>query len=43
LVTLFSIIGTNFPGDKGKYFGYIEAAVGLGLIVGPPLGSFMYG
>ncbi len=42
-MSCFSIVGTYFTEEKTKYFGYIEASVGLGLIIGPLLGSVMYG
>ena len=37
------MIGSIFSEDKEKYFGYIEGSIGLGLVIGPPLGSIMYG
>jgi MFS family permease len=41
--TALSLISTNFSEDKQKYIAYFEAAGGLGLMIGPPLGSFLYG
>jgi MFS family permease len=43
LTSSFSMVASNFADEKAKYFGLIEAAVGLGLVIGPPLGSVMYG
>ena len=43
ITTTFSMVGSNFTDEKEKYFGYLEASVGFGLVVGPPLGSAMYG
>ena len=42
LTTSFSMVASNYSDEKAKYFGLLEAAVGLGLVVGPPLGSIMY-
>ena len=39
----FSIVGTIFADEKDVYIGYIEASIGVGLLVGPPLGSIVYG
>jgi MFS family permease len=41
--TALSLISTNFSEDKAKYIGYMEAAGGLGLMIGPSVGSFLYG
>jgi len=38
-----SVICSQFPEDRMKYLGYLEAGVGLGLMCGPPLSSFVYG
>ena len=43
LTTSVSLLGSYFSDQKAKYFGLMEAACGLGLIVGPPIGSLMYG
>ena len=43
LTTSVSLLGSNFSDQKAKYFGLMEAACGLGLILGPPIGSLMYG
>ena len=39
----YSIITIEFPEDSDKYLGWAEAATGLGLMVGPALGSLVYG
>ena len=33
----------NYRENKAQYIAYIEAASGLGLIIGPPMGSAIYG
>jgi len=43
VATAMSIISSNFPDEKIKYISYIGASTGFGLMVGPPLGSFIYG
>jgi MFS family permease len=43
ITTSFSLIGQNFAEEKAKYFGLVEASLGFGLIIGPPVGSFLYG
>lgn len=40
--TALSLISTNYSEEKTKYIGFMEAAGGLGLMIGPPLGSFLY-
>lgn len=37
-----AIITSFFPNDKELYIGILEAAVGIGLLVGPLLGAFLY-
>ena len=41
--TALSLISTIYSDDKTKYISAFEAAGGLGLLVGPPLGGFLYG
>ena len=41
--TALSLITSNYSSEKTKFIGYMEAAGGLGLMVGPPIGSFLYG
>ena len=43
LTTSVSLLGSNFSDQRARYFGLMEAACGLGLIIGPPIGSIMYG
>ena len=43
VATAMSIISSNFPDEKIRYISYIGASTGFGLMVGPPLGSFIYG
>lgn len=43
MATSMSLISSNFPLEKEKYISYIGASMGVGLMLGPPLGSFIYG
>jgi len=43
MATSMSLISSNFPAEKEKYISYIGASMGLGLMLGPPLGSVIYG
>ena len=43
VTTVFSLIGANFAEEKAKYYGLVEASIGFGLIIGPPMGSLLYG
>jgi MFS family permease len=38
----FAIISTHFKQDREKYIGYMENASGLGLLLGPTVGSVLY-
>ena len=40
--TMYSICTNFFPDDKDAMVGYIEAVTGVGLILGPLLGSGLY-
>lgn len=42
-VTCYSVITNMFSEDVMKYIAYIEIVVGLGLGIGPTLGSAVYG
>jgi len=37
-----SIIAITFMEDKMVYMGYVESAISVGLIFGPPMGSLIY-
>ena len=39
---IFSIIGVEYTEDRDLYFGYFEAAVGCGLMLGPVIGQTLY-
>lgn len=39
---MYSISTNFFPGHKGAMVGYIEAVTGVGLILGPLIGSVLY-
>ena len=43
MATAMSLISTNFPEEKEKFISYIGASMGFGLMLGPPLGSFIFG
>lgn len=38
-----SLISTQFNEEKTKYIGFFEAAGGIGTMIGPPMGGFLYG
>jgi len=40
--TMYSICTNFFPENKDAMVGYIEAVTGVGLILGPLIGSFLY-
>lgn len=42
MATSMSLISSNFPAEKEKYISYIGASMGVGLMLGPPLGSVIY-
>lgn len=39
---MYSISTNFFPNDKDAMIGYIEAVTGVGLIIGPLIGSALY-
>ena len=39
---IFSIIGTEFKEDRDLYIGYMEGAVGCGIMIGPAIGQILY-
>lgn len=39
----FALINSTFVDDRVKYLGYVKASTGLGLMLGPSVGSFVYG
>ena len=40
--TSYAIVSVSFPNDQEKYIALIETAVGVGLILGPVIGSSVY-
>ena len=40
---MFSFIASNYSDDKLYYFGLVEVALSGGMLLGPPVGSFLYG
>lgn len=43
ITTIFSVVSSAYPDNKAKYISMLEAAGGLGLMIGPPIGSIIYG
>ena len=39
----YSLVTIEFPDKREEYMGYCESAVGVGLMIGPVLGSFIFG
>ena len=39
----FALVNQTFVEDRVRYLGYIKASTGLGLMLGPSLGSLIYG
>jgi MFS family permease len=37
------LVTIEFPAKREEYMGYCESAVGIGLMIGPVLGSLIYG
>jgi MFS family permease len=42
-VAIYSVVTLEFPGKREEYIGYCEGAIGIGLMVGPVMGSFLFG
>jgi len=42
LTASYSLISIEFSDGKEKFFGYAEACIGIGLMMGPVLGSAIY-
>ena len=40
---IFALISNNYSEDRSKYLAYVKAAGGLGLMLGPSMGSTIYG
>lgn len=43
VIASYSVITSTMPDNKEKYIGQIEGSIGIGIIVGPIIGSFIYG
>ena len=39
----YSIVSIEFPHNREVYIGYCQTAVGLGLLMGPVIGTTIYG
>jgi MFS family permease len=42
MTSVYSIVATEFPKQREKYFGYIELCLGLGMSFGPFLSGVLY-
>jgi len=40
--SIFSIIGQEFPNNRDEFLGYVEGAVGMGLMAGPIIGQLIF-
>ena len=40
--TSYAIVAITFPDDQQRYLGFLEASMGVGLLVGPVAGSILY-
>lgn len=40
--TSYAIIAVLYPNDQQKYLGILEASMGVGMLLGPVLGSLLY-
>ena len=40
---IFALVSHNFNEDRSKYLSYVKASGGLGLMLGPSIGSTIYG
>jgi len=40
---IFGLISNNYVENRTKYLSYVKAAGGLGLMLGPSMGSTIYG
>ena len=38
----YSIVAIEFPQQREIYIGYVQTAVGLGLLLGPVIGTIIY-
>ena len=42
-ITCYSVVTSTFSNDIVRYIGYIEIAAGVGLGLGPSIGSVVFG
>ena len=42
MIAVYSIVATEFPKEREKYFGYIEMCLGVGMCLGPVMGGIFY-
>ena len=40
---IFALVSNNYVEDRSRYISYVKAAGGLGLMLGPSMGSTIYG
>jgi predicted MFS family arabinose efflux permease len=43
ITTSLSLVQLSFPDQKAIFIGYLEASFGLGIMLGAPVGSFLFG
>jgi MFS family permease len=41
-IEVISVIATEYKTEREKYLGYVESAAGIGLLLGPIIGSLLY-
>ena len=39
---VFSLVSLEFPQERERYYGYVESATGVGLLLGPVIGQALY-
>lgn len=42
-VAVYSVVTYEYPKQREQYIGYTEAALGLGMMMGPVMGSMLFG
>jgi MFS family permease len=42
MTSIYSLVATEFPNEREKYFGYIEMSLGIGMFAGPFMSGILY-
>ena len=42
MTSIYSLVATEFPDNREKYFGYIELCLGMGMFFGPFISGVLY-